>query len=124
MSQRDPILFWCPQIVVFAEEREHWRIEIDKASVNGNTDEQRCHALTDGMDVVLHPGVEIHVTERQTKALISSGKILLTDQSPMTGDDDAVSLRLLQGFELRAKTADQCGIETFFLGCGDGPLVT
>ena len=48
---------------------------------------------------------------------------MFVDQSPVTGDDDRVSLRLLKGFKARSYAATQRGIETLLLRRGYRPAV-
>ena len=61
--------------------------------------------------------------ERHAQPPIHSGKIMFVDQSPVTGDDDRVSLRLLKGFKARSYAANQRGIETLLLRRGYRPAV-
>ena len=66
---------------------------------------------------------EVHIAERHALTPVLSGKIALIDQSPVAGDDDPMSVSFFQGFESRADTADQRGIETFLVGRGYGPTI-
>lgn len=91
MTQCNPIFLRGAEIGVFGKEREYRGVEILKpTTVEGDADQQRDHALGDGLDVVQRVCVMRHDTNRCPSARVVTGEILFVDEHPMPDDDNAM----------------------------------